>query len=79
MNQEHQELVGYKNALRVFGQGVVADAGIKVIDTLSWSECAKGQVSGCDDECGDHTNSEDCFIQCTNALQCREVPVMDIG
>src|SRR3989338_10209400 len=77
--QEHQEAVGYKNALRVFGEGVVADASIKVIDTRSWPECTKGQVTDCDGECGDSGNSEHCFVKCTIALQCREVPVMDIG
>ena len=77
--QEHQEAVGYKNALRVFGEGVVADANIKVFDTRSWPECTKGQVDDCDGECGEGSNSEACFVKCIIALQCREVPVMDIG
>ena len=77
--KEHQEAVGYKNALRVFGEGVVTDASIKVIDTRSWPECTKGQVNDCDGECGEGDNSEGCFVKCTIALQCREVPVMDVG
>ncbi|MEK6869328.1 MAG: amidohydrolase family protein [Nanoarchaeota archaeon] len=86
-DKEHQEAVGYKNALRVFGEGVVADENINVIDTSSWPECTDGQVSGCDEECeGDSgetaefsPETEACFVKCTITQQCREVPEMDIG
>ena len=83
---EHQELVGYKNALRVFGQGVVADANIKIIDTRSWPECTTSQTSGCDDSCdvpdtdGALTaEQEACFFKCIIGRQCREIPEMDVG
>jgi len=82
---EHQEAVGYKNALRVFGQGVVADPGIKVIDTRSWPECTSSQVGSCDDSCETpDTNSltaeqDACFLGCIISKECREIPEMDVG
>lgn len=83
--QEHQEAVGYKNALRVFGQGVVADPNIKVIDTRSWPECTNTQMGACDDSCetpdSDSLTAEQdaCFQNCLIGKQCREVIEMDTG
>jgi|GEM_PF-3424034 hypothetical protein len=83
---EHQEAVGYKNALRVFGEGVVADASIKVIDSRLWPECTNSQTSGCDDSCGtpDSGNlltaeQDACFLNCIINKKCREIPEIDIG
>src|SRR3989338_6981917 len=83
--QEHQEAVGYRNALRVFGQGVVADASIKVIDTRSLPQCSNSETSSCDTSCEtpdtDSLTAEQdaCFLNCLLGKQCREVVEMDIG
>ena len=82
---EDQEKVGYKNALRVFGQGVVADATIKVTDTSSWVECTDAQISDCDTSCeipdSDSLTAEQdaCYQSCLIEKQCREVIEMDVG
>ena len=82
---EHQEAVGYRNALRVFGEGVVADPTIKVIDTGSWKDCTDGQMSDCDGSCdipdSDVLTPEQdaCFYSCIIKKQCREVVEMDTG
>jgi hypothetical protein len=84
-NPEHQELVGYKNALRVFGQGVVVDANIKVLDSSSWSDCTDEQMSSCDISCeipdSDVLTAEQdaCFQNCLIEKQCKEVVEMDAG
>ena len=84
-NAEHQEAVGYKNALRVFGQGVVVDANIRVIDTDSWPECSNSETSSCDTSCETpDTNTltaeqDACFLNCLIGKQCKEVVEMDIG
>ncbi|HLD39610.1 MAG TPA: amidohydrolase family protein [Candidatus Nanoarchaeia archaeon] len=84
-NSEHQEAVGYKNALRVFGQGVVADANIKVLNTGSWPDCTTAQMNGCDDSCGNPdtdgltAEQEACYKSCLNKIQCKEVVEMDVG
>lgn len=83
--QEHQEAVGYKNALRVFGEGVVADSSIKVLDTSSWPECSTAQMNGCDTSCGNPdtdaltAEQEKCYQECLIGKKCREVLEMDIG
>src|SRR3989338_5918574 len=83
--QEHQEAVGYKNALRVFGQGVMADANIKVIDTRSWPECTNAQMDSCNDSCETQdtdslaAEQEACNLNCLIGKQCREVLEMDVG
>lgn len=77
-DKEHQEAVGYKNALRVFGQGVVADPNINVLDTRSWQYCNDDQISSCDDACeipdGDILTAEQetCFQNCLIKKQCRD-------
>lgn len=82
---EHQEGVGYKNALRVFGQGVVVDSSIKVVDTRSWLDCTNAQMGDCDTFCETpDTNvltaeQEACFQNCLIGKQCREVIETDIG
>ena len=83
--QEHQEAVGYKNALRVFGQGVAADPNIRVIDTRSWSGCTDIQMGACDTSCETPDSNtltseqEACFQNCLIGEQCKEVVEMDIG
>lgn len=86
-DQEHQEAVGYKNALRVFGQGVVVDANIKVLDTSSWKDCTAAQIDDCDTSCGTpdtdaetFTAEQDaCFQNCLIEKQCKEVVEQDVG
>ena len=84
-NPEHQEAVGYKNALRVFGEGVVVDANIKVLDTSSWPDCTDDQISGCDTSCeipdSDTLTAEQeaCDRNCLIGKQCREVFENDVG
>ena len=84
-DEEDREAVGYKNALRVFGQGVVADQNIKVLDTDSWKECTNSQIDSCDDSCemqdSDSLTAEQeaCFQNCLIGKQCREVVEMDVG
>ncbi len=84
-DEEDREAVGYKNALRVFGRGTVADANIKVIDTRSWTDCTNAQMSLCDETCdtpeGDVLTPEQeaCVGKCRISQQCREVVEMDVG
>jgi len=84
-DEEDREAVGYKNALRVFGQGVVANPNIKVLDTRSWSECTNVQMSDCDISCetpdSDSLTPEQdaCFLNCLIGKQCKEVVEMDVG
>lgn len=86
-DEEDQEAVAYKNALRVFGEGVVVDDNIEVINTRSWPECADVQLGSCDETCeGDSGETaefspdvEDCLIRCLIPQQCIEIPEMDIG
>ena len=84
-DKEHQEAVGYKNALRVFGEGAVVDASIKVIGTSSWPECTSAQMAGCDTSCeipdSDTLTAEQeaCYQNCMIGKQCREVIEMDVG
>jgi len=80
-----QEAVGYKNALRVFGQGVTVDAAIEVMDTAAWADCTDDQMGSCDESCeipdGDFLTAEQdaCFSRCLIEEQCTEVIEMDIG
>ena len=84
-NNEHQEAVGYKNALRVFGEGVIADPNIKVINTDTWPECTASQTSACDESCAIRetdvlTREQDiCFFNCIISNECREIPESDVG
>lgn len=84
-DKEDQEAVGYKNALRVFGQGVVVDANIKVLDTSSWKDCTDDQMSSCDASCeipdSDILTAEQeaCFSNCLIEKQCKEVVEQDVG
>lgn len=84
-DEEHQEAVGYKNALRVFGQGVVADPNIKVLDTRSWPDCTDIKMSACDTSCeisdsNTLTAEQDaCYQNCLIKEQCREVTEMEVG
>ena len=83
--KEHQEAVGYKNALRVFGEGIVVDANIKVLDTKSWQECTNEQQSDCDTSCETPdtdtltAEQETCFLNCLMEKKCREVVENDAG
>ena len=82
---EDQEAVGYKNALRVFGQGVVADSTLQVRDTRSWPACTDAQMGDCDASCEvpdtDALTAEqdECYLNCLIGKQCREVIEMDVG
>ncbi|MDP3640092.1 MAG: amidohydrolase family protein [Nanoarchaeota archaeon] len=84
-DEKDREAVGYKNALRVFGEGVVADSRIKVLDTRSWPECTDAQMGDCDASCDiPVTNAltaeqEECSLNCFMGKQCREVLEMDVG
>ncbi|MBI2668106.1 hypothetical protein HYX17_05060 [Candidatus Woesearchaeota archaeon] len=84
-DKEDQELVGYKNALRVFGQGVVVDDNIKVLSTSSWPKCTNAQMNDCDTICETPDSDfltpeqEGCFQDCLIERKCREVLEMDIG
>ncbi len=83
--KEHQEAIGYQNALRVFGEGVVVDTSIKVLSTNSWPECTNTQISDCDTSCeipeSDTLTSEQerCYQNCLIGKSCREVVKMDVG
>ncbi|MBI2656562.1 hypothetical protein HYX03_02395, partial [Candidatus Woesearchaeota archaeon] len=76
-DKEHREAVGYKNALRVFGEGVVADANIKVIDTRSWPECTRAQTGACDASCETQDSSSLTAEQDACFLIKRVPPVFD--
>jgi len=84
-DEEDREAVAYKNALRVFGEGVVADASIEVLDTSSWSECTNSQMDECDTSCEIPETEfltpeqEACFFECLADKRCREVLEMDVG
>ncbi len=84
-DEEDREAVGYRNALRVFGQGVVADLNIKVIDTRSWPDCTDSQMGSCDTSCETPDSEfltpeqEACFQNCLIGIQCKEVIEMDVG
>src|SRR3989344_2206763 len=83
-DEAHQEKVAYKNALRVFGQGVVAE-GIEVLDTSSWKDCTDSQMSECDEFCeipdSDSLTAEQeaCYSDCLIGKHCKEVLEMDVG
>ncbi len=74
----HQEALGYKNALGVFGQGVVLEKEIKVIDSSSWLSCNEEQMDSCDESCGimnendidTNPDLEVCFDTCLTEKQC---------
>ena len=84
-DEEHREAVAYKNALRVFGEGVIADPAIKVIDSSSWPDCTNAQMDSCDTSCdipdSDILTPEQdaCFLNCVLKKQCKEVVEMDDG
>ena len=84
-DKDYQEAVGYKNALRVFGEGVVVDANIKVLETSSWPDCTKAQTSDCDSSCeipdSDLLTAEQsaCAQSCYKEKQCKEVVEIDVG
>lgn len=84
-DKEHQEGVGYKNALRVFGEGVVVDPNINVLDTASWPDCTEAQMGDCDASCeipdSDTLTAEQeaCFQDCLIEKQCQEVVELDVG
>ncbi len=81
--KEHQEAVGYKNALRMFGEGVTVSSDIKVIDTRSWPDCDDDQMSDCNESCGiPDTDTETpeqgaCYQKCLNGKKCKDVPEVD--
>lgn len=78
MKLEHQEGLGYKNALRVYGDGIILTKDIEVADTSSWSLCSSSQIDGCDEQCGitgegetdTDAEKEKCFKLCLVGLKC---------
>jgi len=76
--EEQQEALGYKNALRVFGEGAVLEREIMVVDTSSWPFCTEEQMSSCDEGCGvsededleENPELEVCFNECLFGEQC---------
>ena len=85
LDLEDQEAVGYKNALRVFGEGVTFDSAIEIKDTSSWSDCSENQMDACDDSCNIPDSDfltaeqESCFSNCLKEFKCKEVVEMDVG
>ncbi len=80
LNPEHQGMVAYENALRVFGRGVKWDTKISVIDADDWPECTPSQVDQCDEECssagtGDSLEREICasVSNCFARFRCIDV------
>lgn len=76
MPEEHQDAVGYKNALRAFGQGVVFNGTATIRDINSWPTCTDAQIDACDTECEipdtDLLTAEQnaCFEDCLIERQC---------
>ncbi len=75
LDKEHQEAVGYKNALRVFGEGVKLNKNIEVVDTSSWPICA-GE-STCDESCK-NSNVKGCLSKCLIRVRCNQIMEEDI-
>ncbi len=78
MKPEHQEALGYKNALRAFGNGVALEKNIVVLDNSNWEDCTGDQIGKCDVECGvtDETKDpalESCFQACLLKEKCLDV------
>ncbi len=86
-DEENQEAVAYKNALRVFGEGVVVDSTINVIDSSEWPQCTPSEINTCEDTCDAFYGDEDlespegetCFTRCEISFECYEKPEADIG
>ena len=84
-DKKHQDAVGYKNALRVFGEGVTVDARIKVLNTRSWPDCSDTQRSDCDGSCETPDSDvltpeqENCYLGCIIEKQCKDVVELDVG
>ena len=76
MPPEHQELLGYKNALREFGEGIIFEEEIEFIDTKLWAECTDAEINECDGQCEIPdadvltAEQESCFEECLIAKQC---------
>ncbi len=78
---EIQEDIGYKNALRGFGPGIVLDKEVNVYDTSTWPTCTEDQVSSCDNTCeiesdGDTEEYPDkakCFLICLYGERCVDI------
>lgn len=78
MDEDYQEGLAYKNALRVFGNGVTVDSDIAVYDSSDWDACEDADVDACDETCGTDEDSdldsqaEVCFQACLFDLQCTD-------
>ena len=75
LDKEHQEAVGYKNALRVFGEGVKLNKNLKVVDASSWQICT-GE-STCDESCK-NSNVKGCLSKCLIRVRCNQIMEEDI-
>lgn len=74
---EHQEGVGYKNALRVFGEGVALTTPIQILDASSLPHCSDTTIDACDSKCGIVTDDDAidpvkdaCFQMCLVQKRC---------
>lgn len=76
LDKEHQEAVGYKNALRVFGEGVKLNKKIEVVDASSWPICT-GKSDSCDDSC-ENSNVKGCLGKCLIRVRCNQIMEEDI-
>ncbi|MBI4086434.1 amidohydrolase family protein [Candidatus Kaiserbacteria bacterium] len=81
MPTEHQEALGYKNALRAFGKGVTLTTPISIVDTKTLPFCSNDTVDACDDSCGIKTDADlnspvkgGCFEQCLFTNRCIDPP-----
>ena len=77
MDEEYQEGLAYKNALRVFGDGVTVSDEIEVYDTSDWDDCSEELINSCDSECaiGYGDIDESCFEECVFENQCLDSEV----
>ena len=77
MPAAHQEALAYKNALRVFGEGVTLARPVNVLDMSDWPVCTDSQEEKCDAPCGiksdadlvEGTPADLCFEQCIITTQ----------
>lgn len=79
MPPQYQEGLAYKNALGFFGEGVILEKEIIVMDSSKWPYCTNDQMGQCDIECGIEEEEvedpalESCFQNCLIGLKCRDV------
>ena len=73
---EEQEAIGYKNALRAFGEGIVLEKDVTVFDSSSWPKCTETQIIECERDSCEITGydltpeEEQCFNSCLTQKNC---------